>query len=258
VTRTMKLGIVAVSIPVALYLGLCLLLYAKQRSMLYYPTPESRSDDAELFRLESAGETLNIWRANPGQARAILYFGGNGENVVNTIPSLGRAFPDHTVYFVHYRGYGGSTGSPSEKGLFEDALNLYDHVQASHRDISAIGRSLGSGVAIHLAAHRKLEKLVLVTPFDSIEALAKKSLPIFPISLLLKDKYRSIELAPGIETPTLVLIAERDGVIPRNSTDRLIAAFDPTRVVTHVFERATHNTIGGAEYLSRLQLFLDD
>ena len=91
-TRTMKLGIVAVSIPVALYLGLCLLLYAKQRSMLYYPTPESRSDDAELFRLESAGETLNIRQSNPGRPRAILYFGGNGENVVNTIPSLGRAF----------------------------------------------------------------------------------------------------------------------------------------------------------------------
>ena len=255
----MKLGIVAVSIPLVLYVGLCLLLYAKQRAMLYYPTPESHTDDAELIRLESAGETLNIWRANPGQARAILYFGGNGENVVYTIPSLGRAFPDHTVYFVHYRGYGGSTGSPSEEGLFQDALNLYDHVQASHPEISAIGRSLGSGVAIHLAAQRKLEKLVMVTPFDSIEVLAKESLPIFPISLLLKDKYRSIDLAPGIETPTLVLIAERDGVIPRNSTDRLIAAFDAARVVTHVLEGATHNTVGGdPEYLSRLQLFLDD
>ena len=255
----MKLGIVAVSVPLVLYIGLCLLLYAKQRTFLYYPTPESHSDDAELLRLESSGETLNIWQANPGQTRAILYFGGNGENVVNTIPSLGSLFPDHTVYFVHYRGYGGSTGSPSEKGLFQDALNFYDHAQASHREISAIGRSLGSGVAIHLAAQRKLEKLVLVTPFDSIEVLAKESLRFFPISFLLKDKYRSIDLAPGIETPTLVLIAERDGVIPRASTDRLVAAFDPARVVTHVLERATHNTVGGdPEYLSRLQLFLDD
>ena len=255
----MKLGIVAVSIPVVLYVGLCLLLYTKQRTLLYYPTPESHTDDAELFRLESAGETLNIWQANPGQPRAILYFGGNGENVVSTIPSLGKLFPHHTVYFVHYRGYGGSTGSPSEKGLFQDALNIYDHVQANHREISAIGRSLGSGVAIHLAAQRKLEKLVMVTPYDSIEVLAKESLPFFPISLLLKDKYRSIDLVPEIETPTLVLIAEHDDVIPRASTDRLVAAFDPARVVTHVFEEATHNTIGGdPEYLSRLQLFLDD
>ena len=255
----MKLGIVAVSIPVALYVGACLLLYAKQRTLLYYPTPESHTDDAERVRLESAGETLNMWQANAGQRRAILYFGGNGEDVVSTIPSLGKLFPRHTVYFVHYRGYGGSTGSPSETGLFQDALNIYDHVQASHHGISAIGRSLGSGVAIHLAAQRKLEKLVLVTPYDSIEVLAKEALRFFPISLLLKDKYRSIDLAAGIETPTLVLIAESDEVIPRASTDRLVAAFDPARLVTHVFEGAMHNTIGGdPEYLSRLREFLGD
>jgi len=255
----MKLGIVALSIPVVLYVGMCLLLYAKQRTILYYPTPETRTDDAELIRLESAGETLNIRRANPGQPRSILYFGGNGENVVSTIPSLGKLFPQHTVYFVHYRGYGGSTGSPSEKGLFQDALNIYDHVQASHRGISVIGRSLGSGVAIHLATQRKLEKLVMVTPYDSIEVLAKESLRFLPISLLLKDKYRSIDLAPGIETPTLVLIAEHDQVIPRASTDRLVAAFDPARVVTHVLEGATHDTVAGdPEYFSRLRDFLGD
>ena len=168
----MKLGIVAVSIPVVLYVGLCLLLYTKQRTLLYYPTPESHTDDAELFRLESAGETLNIWQANPGQPHAILYFGGNGENVVSTIPSLGKLFPHHTVYFVHYRGYGGSTGFPSETGLFQDAVNIYDHVQASHHGISAIGRSLGSGVAIHLAAQRKLEKPLWVENGRLVEGSA--------------------------------------------------------------------------------------
>ena len=258
-TRIMKFGIAAVSIPAVLYVGLCLLLYAKQRTLLYHPTPETHTDDAELIRLESFGEMLRLWRTNPGQPHAILYFGGNGENVVYTIPSLGKLFPLHTVYFVHYRGYGGSTGSPSEKGLFEDALNIYDQVQANHHGISAIGRSLGSGVAIHLAAHRKLEKLVMVTPYDAIEVLAKEALRFFPISLLLRDKYRSVDLAPGIETQTLVLIAEHDDVIPRASTDRLVAAFDPARVVTHVFDGATHNTIGGdPEYLSQLRMFLDD
>jgi len=255
----MKFGIVVISIAVVLYSGLCLLLYLKQRTLLYYPTPESHTDDAELIRLESTGETLNIWQANPGQPHAIVYFGGNGENVVSTIPDLGKLFPHHTVYFVHYRGYGGSTGSPSEKGLFEDALNIYDHVRADHRGISAIGRSLGSGVAIHLAAHRQLEKLVMVTPFDSIERLAGEALRLFPVSLLLRDKYRSLDLAPQIAIPTLILIAEQDEVIPRASTDRLVAAFDPARVVTHVFEGAAHNTIGGdPDYLSRLREFLND
>ena len=74
----MKFGIVVISIAVVLYSGLCLLLYLKQRTLLYYPTPESHTDDAELIRLESTGETLNIWQANPGQPHAIVYFGGNG------------------------------------------------------------------------------------------------------------------------------------------------------------------------------------
>jgi len=255
----MKLGIVAVSIPVVLYLGACLLLYAKQRTLLYHPTPETHTDDARPILLESAGETLKIWQTNPGQERAVLYFGGNGENVALRIPELGESFPHHTVYFVHYRGYGGSTGSPSENGLFQDALNIYDHVRKEHPRISTIGRSLGSGVAIHLASQRRLEKLVLVTPFDSIERLAGEAMPVFPVSLLLRDKYRSVELAPGIETPTLVLIAAQDEVIPRASTDRLVAAFDPARVVTHVLAGATHNTIGGdPEYRARLREYLGD
>jgi len=255
----MKLAIAAVSIPAILYAGACVLLYTRQRTFLYYPTPVSPSHEAELIQLESAGETLNIRRANPEQRRAILYFGGNGEDVAQSVPSFSALFPQHTIYFVHYRGYGGSTGSPSEKGIFKDALNVYDHVRGEHQGISVIGRSLGSGVAIHLATHRKLQKLVMVTPYDSIEALAKKNLPLFPVSLLLEDKYRSIDLAPGIEIPTLVVIAERDAVIPRAHTDSLVAGFDPAWIVTQVIEGATHNTLGGdSEYLSRLQLFLDD
>ena len=255
----MRIAVVAVSIPVLLYVGLCLLLYVRQRALIYYPTPASPAREGELIRLESAGETLNIRHANPGNPHAVLYFGGNGEDVAQAVAVSAQLLPGHTLYFVHYRGYGGSTGSPSEKGLFQDAVNVYDHVQANHRVISAVGRSLGSGVAIHLASRRNLDKLVLVTPYDSIEALAGRAMPWLPVSLLLKDKYRSIDLAPGIETPTLVLIAGRDEVIPRENSDRLVAAFDPERIVAHTLGGATHNTIGGdPEYLARLQAFLAD
>ena len=248
------------SIAVLIYAGFCLFMYTTQRNAIYYPTPEAHMPEVEDLRLESDGETLKIWRiAHADGASAIIYFGGNAEDVSGNIADFRFMFPQHNVYLVNYRGYGGSTGAPTELGLYTDALAVFDEIASRYTNIAVIGRSLGSGVAIHLAAQRKLEKLVMVTPFDSIEVLAKESLPIFPISLLLKDKYRSIDLAPGIETPTLVLIAERDGVIPRNSTDRLIAAFDAARVVTHVLEEATHNTVGGdPEYLSRLQLFLDD
>lgn len=255
----MKVGLAVASIPVVLYVAACVLLYSRQRVLLYYPTPESPGHGAELLRLESAGETINVRCVNPGKPAAILYFGGNGEDVALNIPDFRQAFPEQTIYFVHYRGYGGSSGSPSEQGLFRDALNVHDLVRANHDRISAIGRSLGSGVAVYLATHRDFRKLVLVTPYDSIEALARKSVPFLPVRLLLRDKYRSVDLAPGIETPTLVVIAERDEVIPRDSTERLIAAFPSSVVVTRVIERATHNTIGdNPEYLSQLRRFLED
>ncbi|NIM63525.1 MAG: hypothetical protein GTO30_18345 [Acidobacteria bacterium] len=175
------------------------------------------------------------------------------------MPVLGRLFPDHTVYFVHYRGYGGSTGSPSEEGFFLDAVNTYDRVREEHDGVAVIGRSLGSGVAIHLASRREIEKLVLVTPFDSIERVAREAVPFFPVKLLLKDKYRSIGAAPGIEVPTLVLVAENDEVIPRRSSDRLIAAFDASRVRSLVVPGATHNTIGEHRlYVAGLREFIND
>ncbi len=254
----MKYALVALSVSAVVYSGLCLLLYLKQRTLLYYPTPETRTDAAERVRIESGGETLNVWRTSPGKPRAILYFGGNGENVALRVPVLGEMFPDHTAYFIHYRGYGGSTGSPSEDGLFLDAVNVYDDVRTRHGSIAVIGRSLGSGVAVHLASRRAVEKLVLVTPFDSIERVAQDAMRFLPVKLLLKDKYRSVDLAPAIEVPTLVLVAEDDEVIPRRSTDRLIAAFDASRVTISIVPATSHNTIGEHPiYLSRLSEFIN-
>ena len=165
-------------------------------------------------------------RPRPGAA-AVLYFGGNAEDVSASLPQLAAAYPGHALYLMHYRGYGGSGGTPSEAALQADARALFDAVVKSHPDITLIGRSLGSGIAIDLAASRPARRLVLVTPYDSIENIAASQFRWLPVRLLLRDPYRSAAVAPRIAVPTVLVQAEFDTIIPAASTARLLAAFKP-------------------------------
>src|SRR4051794_11456926 len=102
-----------------IYVGACLYLYFGQRSFLYFPTSEASPQNAEMILLASDGETIRIWKVGNGED-AIIYFGGNGEDVSQNIPLLPQTLPNQSIYLVNYRGYGGSTGSPTEAGLFKD------------------------------------------------------------------------------------------------------------------------------------------
>lgn len=238
------------------YAGFCAYLYLAQRSFIYFPVPESRNVQAEDLRLENGDATLQVWQMGPGRQDAIIYFGGNAEEVAMNVPDFARLFPEHAVYLVNYRGYGASSGKPSEAALYDDALRVYEHVSERHDEVSVIGRSLGSGVATWLATNRPTERLVLVTAFDSIARIAQSSFPIFPVSLLLKDRYDSVSRAGRIRAPTLILIAERDEFIPLRSSEALAAAIDPQLVSVRVIEGATHNTISNfPEYVRALGEF---
>ena len=175
--------------------------------------------------------------------QALLYFGGNGEDVSQTLPELARTFPDHAIYAMHYRGYGRSGGAPSEAALQGDALALYDLVARSHARVSAIGRSLGSGIAIRVACERPVSRLVLVTPYDSIAALASAQFRWLPVRWLLQDPYESVRVAPAITVPTTLVAAEHDEVIPRANTERLLAAFAPGVATLIVIPDAGHNDL---------------
>jgi uncharacterized protein len=247
-------GIVAL-----LYCVICLLLFLEQRSLLYHPMPETRVARAEAMRLERDGVSLKIWRlARPGD-RALIYFGGNGDDVAWFIDDFAKTFPDRSVYLVNYRGYGGSTGSPTEKTLLADAEAVFDAVHASRPSVAVIGRSLGSGVAVHLAGVRDVEKLVLVTPYDSIENLAKQQFSLIPISWLLEDKFDSLRRAKDVRAPVLVLTAQSDDVVPHANTERLVAAFRPRQVTAATIAGTDHGSIvGSKDYLEALREFLAD
>lgn len=235
----------AISFAVLIYAGFCVFMYASQRNAIYYPMPEVQVPGAADIRLESDGETLKIWRlAHGGGSNAIVYFGGNAEDVSGNIPDFMNFFPQYDVYLVNYRGYGGSTGSPTEAGLYRDALAVYDEIRSQYSGISVIGRSLGSGVATYLATAREIDRLILITPFDSIEKVAKRALPILPVSLLLKDKFDSIGRVADIDAPVLVVTAEYDEVIPRRHSDALAEAFPVSQVAVEVIPDTGHNTIG--------------
>ena len=137
---------------VVVYIALCAALFVFQRTLIYFPQPRAPVSGARRSACRSrVGECWS--RRGARRPDALLYFGGNAEDVSHNLPGLAAALPDHAIYLMHYRGYGGSAGQPSEAALVADAVALFDRVHAEHARIVVVGRSLGSGVAVQLASH---------------------------------------------------------------------------------------------------------
>jgi uncharacterized protein len=245
-------------LPLGVYASLCLLLYLTQRSQIYFPVPEAEASGGEAARIAVDGAELKLWTVTRPGPKALLYFGGNAEDVGAGVAAFSSIFPGHTLYFVNYRGYGGSSGSPTEAALVADAVALYDSLRPRHRSISVLGRSLGSGVAIQLAAVREIDRLVLLTPFDSLVTVARAHFPWIPVALLLRDRYDSASLAHAVRADTLVVVAGSDEIVPRASSDALVAAFAPGRARVVVLDGAGHNEIDESpRFRAELARFLD-
>lgn len=176
--------------------------------------------------------------------KALVYFGGNAEDVSLNLVWYTEAFPAHALYFLHYRGYGGSTGRPSETDNIADAQALVAQVRAQHPEVALVGRSLGSGVAIQVAGRLVVDRLVLITPFDSIVGIAEKRYPFVPVRWLARDPYESSRFAPRITTPTTIIAAADDEVIPAASTAQLLSRFKPAVATMTSLAGVGHNALG--------------
>ena len=252
----LRATLVALLIPAGLYAGLCLLLFITQRSQVYFPVGESAIQGAASMSVETEGATLKVWTVERPGSTALIYFGGNAEDVGASIGAFAERLPGHSLYFVNYRGYAGSTGEPSETALVGDAITLFDRLQARHPKISVLGRSLGSGVAVQLASARAVDRLVLVTPFDSLVNVAGAHFPWLPVRLLMLDRYDSAARISAVRAPTLVVVAEADEIVPRARTDALIDAFT-VRPRVLVLEGAGHNDLDlDPSYLREVAGFL--
>jgi pimeloyl-ACP methyl ester carboxylesterase len=258
------LDAIKIILPVVLIaLGL---LYFFQDALIFFPQPTPAESHARFqshaYRVEHDGLTLEGWlvRGTVTPDRPLLvYYGGNAEEVSANLWDIER-YAAGAYLFMNYRGYGGSGGRPSQKALCRDALHILDQVTARESipldRIVLMGRSLGSGVAVHVAANRPVRGVVLVTPFDSLTNVARHHYPIFPVRLLLKHPFNSLALAPGIKTSALMLIAERDEVIPTELAVNLSRAWGgPVR--TLVIPAAGHNDIqSDSRYWEAINAFL--
>ncbi|MDO5768031.1 MAG: hypothetical protein Q4P13_00875 [Psychrobacter sp.] len=276
--KAMGMGLV---ILLALYIIAGVGLYFAQRHLIYYPQPFTQERFPELT-LETADGLLTAICVNtdascqPIGPRAIIYFGGNAEAVIHSASLLQRIIaPEISVYLVNYRGFGRSAGSPSEPALIQDALAVYDHIHqqlqstptqsvsiqsgaAQPLTIDVIGRSIGTGVASALASQRSVRKLALITPFDSLEAVAQEKFRLYPLRLLLKDSFCNDQRATQIDSQVLLLVAGQDEMIPPRHAERLKMAFNRPIDYTTI-DSATHNDIMTySQAQERLQQFMSD
>ena len=250
----LKIGaIVAIGLPV--------FLYFYQEKMLFFPTPpvggvqRPARGEVEEVRLATAdGVQLNGWFVRSdadhgsGGVPLVIYFGGNAEDL-SWLVGIADRFGGHSLLLVNYRGYGGSGGRPGESALFADALLAYDyaiqHWGLDRSRIVAMGRSLGSGVAVHLAARRPLAGVILVSPYDSVRSVAQSIYQWLPVGLLLKHPFDSLSRAGNLNVPLLCLVAGNDGVIPRAHSKRLFDAWGSTDKRWAEVRGADHDGVSG-------------
>lgn len=178
------------------------------------------------------------------ESTLILGFGGNAWNGQDVAKYLHELFPDCEVVAFHYRGYAPSSGVPSAEALLADAPLIYDLAvtRLEPSKVIAVGFSIGSGVAVSLAAERKLDGLILVTPFDSLKAVAQSLFPWLPIGRFFGHEMDAAAAVERVEAPVAIVAAGQDEIVPTDRTDALRPRV-PHLVFDRTIERAGHNDI---------------
>src|SRR5713226_4921380 len=236
------------------YLGGLVVLFFVQRALLF-PIPQTvrTSPEAagfpeaeEHFLTTADGERVIVWHvpAKPGHA-VVIYFAGNGDFLAGLAGRFRAINSDGTgLVALSYRGYAGSSGRPSEQGLLQDAAAAYAFTSARYGAdrIVAWGFSIGSGVAVALAADQPVGKLILEAPYTSIADIAAAAFPILPVRWLLRDQFHSDERIAGVTAPLLIMHGGQDSTISIAFGERLFAlAHEPKQFVR--FPEGGHNDL---------------
>jgi uncharacterized protein len=215
------------------YAAILILTYLKQRDLQYLPSHDGLTPEAvglngvEIVQLVTPdGETLSSWYSPAKSGKpTILYFHGNGGEMADR-PLRFAAFQAQGfgVFYLSYRGYGASTGSPSEQGLMIDARTAYDWLMGkgvTAENLVLVGESLGSGVAVQIAAERKVAALAIEAPFTSAADVAAGVYWYLPVGLLMKDQFRSTDYIKKVTAPLLIIYGDADTIVPPQQSRRL-------------------------------------
>jgi fermentation-respiration switch protein FrsA (DUF1100 family) len=226
------------------YVGFLAAFYFVQRAFLF-PIPQTVRTAPEAAGFPEAeehllatsdGEKIIVWHVPPRPGRSVvIFFPGNGDFLAGRVGWFRDIVADGTgLIAVSYRGYAGSTGHPSERGLLLDAEAAYSFAKARYEadQIVVWGFSLGTGVAVALAADRQVGKLILEAPYTSTAEVAASLLRIVPVRWLMSDQFRSDERISRVSVPVLVMHGEQDHAIPITFGERLFTlAREPKKFV---------------------------
>jgi hypothetical protein len=230
-------------IVLCLYVGLATMVYLAQRSLMYFPetihtTPaEAGLPEAEEVTLTASdGVRVIAWHVAPRDGKAvILYFHGNGGALKYRVERFRKLIADGVgLVALEYRGYGGLGGSPSEQGLIADAEAAYAFAAARYpvQQIVVWGESLGSGVAVALAAEKPVGRVILEAPFTSAVAVGALHYWYLPVRLLMKDQFRSDQRIGKVTAPLLILHGLHDRTVPYTMGEHLFElANQPKHIV---------------------------
>lgn len=250
------------------YLGGVIVLFFAQRAFVF-PIPQTLRTapaaagfpEAEEHVLTTDdGEKVIVWHvpARPGHA-VVMHFPGNGDYLAGLVDRFRDITSDGTgLVALSYRGYAGSSGRPSEQGLLRDAAAAYAFAAARYQPdrIVVWGFSLGSGVAIALAAVQPVGKLILEAPYTSITDIAAAVIPIMPLRWVMRDQFRSDERIARVTAPLLIMHGARDATIPISFGERLFAlAHEPKQFVR--FPDGGHNDLDNHGAIETARRFID-
>ena len=240
----------------AALLGGCALVWLAQDGLIFFPQPvvstaHLPADAKPLEIVATDGTRLRGWirAASTTPAPAVVYFGGNAEEVSGTLADP-RWPRDWTIVAINYRGYGTSEGKPGETALVADALVIYDAIAArpdvDARRIVAFGRSIGTGVAVKLAAARPVAGVILASPYDSLVAVGRTHYPLLPVSILLRHRFDSAADARNVQAPLLAIVAQNDSIIPARKIEGALRRVGGAEAWV-VVPGTDHNTLSGPD-----------
>jgi len=234
-TMVLKTGFFAL----VAYVGIIAYIWWIQDQLVFKPKHYEVLPTFERYRWDPSvnGVKLQGWFIDKGFQQTVIYHGGNAEDLAGHC----NLFYDElkaNALLVNYRGYGESEGKPSEKEMIADCISIFDRFCAEKKrlpkTVFLMGRSLGSGISVQVAAARPdVAGVILVTPYESLAAIAKLQYPWIPIDRILRHTFRAIDYAPKNQMPALVLLAEFDEVIPTKTGRKLGTAWGgPKEIIT--------------------------
>ncbi len=244
---------------IALSYGLFLsFVYIQQENFIFFydhipkEKPKVLSYDCvseKVFTTKDSTKLYGVYLESDKRLPLAIYFGGNAENAVNFI-EIAKFIKGYNFLVFNYRGYGLSEGKPSKKALLSDALEIYDKF-GDERSI-LVGRSLGSSVASYVASAKKVHRLFLITPFDSLASVASTHMKAIPVSMLLKHNFNTMEYVRELETPVYMLVAKNDLTVTKRHSDNLKKQIKNLKYYKEV--DADHNSIDRNDLIDFIEL----